>query len=319
MQVIDSHTGGEPTRVILDGGPDLGTGSMVERARRLAEEHPDFCRAVLGEPRGQIAMVGALLQPPEREGSITGVIFFDVDAVLGMCGHGSIGLGVTLGHLGRIGTGEHQIDTPAGAVSLALENAQTVTITNIESRRVQTAREIEVAGYGRLRGDVAYGGNWFFMVEPSPLKVDAGNLLALTDFSIRVREAANAQGATGERGELIDHVVLLGSADEPGVHGRNFVLTPDDTYDRSPCGTGCSALLACLAADQRLAPGAEIVQESVIGSRYRLSYQPGPGGGVISRITGQAYIMAESHLTFAPDDPFRAGIVTNNAKQLPNG
>ena len=322
MQIVDSHTGGEPTRVILDGGPDLGTGPMAERARRLADEHPDFCRAVLGEPRGQVAMVGALLQPAEREGSVTGVIFFDVDAVLGMCGHGSIGLGVTLAHLGRIGLGEHRIDTPAGAVSLALEDAQTVTVTNIESRRVHAAHDIDVPGFGTLRGDVAYGGNWFFLVEPSPLPVEAGNIPALTDFSIRVREAANAQGAVGENGELIDHVVLLGGADAPDIHGRNFVLTPDNTYDRSPCGTGCSARLACLAADQRLAPGDEIVQESVIGSRYRLSYQPGANGGVIPRITGQAHVMAESRLIFAAEDPFRAGIALSGgdtSPQAPHG
>ena len=267
-------------------------------------------------------MVGALLQPAEREGSVTGVIFFDVDAVLGMCGHGSIGLGVTLAHLGRIGLGEHRIDTPAGAVSLALEDAQTVTVTNIESRRVHAAHDIDVPGFGTLRGDVAYGGNWFFLVEPSPLPVEAGNIPALTDFSIRVREAANAQGAVGENGKLIDHVVLLGGADAPDIHGRNFVLTPDNTYDRSPCGTGCSARLACLAADQRLAPGDEIVQESVIGSRYRLSYQPGANGGVIPRITGQAHVMAESRLIFAAEDPFRAGIALSGgdaSPQAPHG
>ena len=267
-------------------------------------------------------MVGALLQPAEREGSVTGVIFFDVDAVLGMCGHGSIGLGVTLAHLGRIGLGEHRIDTPAGAVSLALEDAQTVTVTNIESRRVHAAHDIDVPGFGTLRGDVAYGGNWFFLVEPSPLPVEAGNIPALTDFSIRVREAANAQGAVGENGELIDHVVLLGGADAPDIHGRNFVLTPDNTYDRSPCGTGCSARLACLAADQRLAPGDEIVQESVIGSRYRVSYQPGANGGVIPRITGQAHVMAESRLIFAAEAPFRAGIALSGgdaSPQAPHG
>ncbi|MEC7141337.1 MAG: proline racemase family protein, partial [Pseudomonadota bacterium] len=170
--------------------------------------------------------------------------------------------------------------------------------------------------------DVAYGGNWFFLVDPSPLAVEAGNIPALTDFSIRVREAANAQGAVGENGELIDHVVLLGGADAPGVHGRNFVLTPDNTYDRSPCGTGCSARLACLAADQRLAPGDEIVQESVIGSRYRLSYQPGTSGGVIPRITGQAHVMAESRLIFADADPFHAGIAPSSpgtSPQPPHG
>ncbi|NOD34559.1 MULTISPECIES: proline racemase family protein [unclassified Ruegeria] len=308
MHVIDSHTGGMPTRVILDGGPDLGSGPLAERARLLATEHEAFYKSVLLEPRGQPGMVGALLVPPEDPNCETGVIYFDADAVLGMCGHGTIGLGVTLAHLGRITPGTHRIETPAGLISVELLDANTVRVTNIESRRVRASVSIEVEGHGQVTGDLAYGGNWFFIVDPSPIAVETGNIRALTDLTIAIREACIAQGVTGENGEDVDHVILQGKSPSQGIHSRNFVLCPDDEYDRSPCGTGSSARLACLAADGVLAPGEEIIQESVIGSPYRLSYQPGPNGGVIPTLTGQAHVMAEGKLIFAQNDPFCAGI-----------
>lgn len=308
MHVIDSHTGGEPTRVILDGGPDLGTGSLQDRARMLATQHRVFYRSVMLEPRGQPAMVGALLVEPVDSRCVTGVIYFDAKAVLGMCGHGTIGLAVTLARLGRIGPGVHRIETPAGVVEAELLDANTVTITNIESRRVHQAVSVDVEGLGTVTGDVAYGGNWFFIVEPSPLPVDTAHIGQLTEAAIAVREATIAQGLGGEKGEPIDHVIFQGKSDNGFAHGRNFVLCPDDQYDRSPCGTGCSAYLACLAADGMLQPGEEIVQESVIGSSYRLSYEPGPNGGVIPKITGQAFVIAESTLLFDECDAFRDGV-----------
>ncbi|WP_171235768.1 proline racemase family protein [Ruegeria sp. HKCCA6837] len=308
MHVIDSHTGGMPTRVILDGGPDLGSGPLAERARLLATEHEAFYKSVLLEPRGQPGMVGALLVPPEDPNCETGVIYFDADAVLGMCGHGTIGLGVTLAHLGRIAPGTLRIETPAGLISVELLDANTVRVTNIESRRVRASVSIEVEGHGQVTGDLAYGGNWFFIVDPSPIAVETGNIRALTDLTIAIREACIAQGVTGENGEDVDHVILQGKSQSQGIHSRNFVLCPDDEYDRSPCGTGSSARLACLAADGVLAPGEEIIQESVIGTPYRLSYQPGPNGGVIPTLTGQAHVMAEGKLIFARNDPFCAGI-----------
>lgn len=307
MHVIDSHTGGEPTRVILEGGPDLGTGSLADRARRLATEHEAFYRAVMLEPRGQPAMVGALLVEPVDTSCVTGVIYFDVDAVLGMCGHGTIGLAVTLAHMGRIGIGTHRIETPAGVVTVELHDPNTVTVTNIESRRVQRDVSLSVPGQGVVTGDIAYGGNWFFIVDRSPIPVTPENIGRMTELTIAIREASIAAGAGGEGGEAVDHVILQGHS-PTGAHSRNFVLCPDNNYDRSPCGTGSSARLACLAADGLLRPGQEIVQESVIGSSYRLSYQPGPNGGVIPRITGQAFVMAEANLVFDSKDPFRAGI-----------
>ncbi len=309
MHVIDSHTGGEPTRVILDGGPDLGSGSLVERAQILAAEHQEFCNSILLEPRGHPAMVGALLVNATDPESATGVIYFDADAVLGMCGHGTIGLAVTLAHLGRIDIGTHQIETPAGKIEVQLLDANTVEVTNIESRRVREAVSVEVSGLGTITGDVAYGGNWFFIVDPSPIPVLPTNLRALTDATIAIREATIKQGIGGEEGQPIDHVVFQGSSTNADVHSRNFVLCPDNSYDRSPCGTASSARLACLAADGRLLPGDIIIQESVIGSPYRLSYQPGIKGGIIPTITGQAFVMAECTLIFDECDPYKNGII----------
>lgn len=308
MHVIDSHTGGEPTRVILDGGPDLGSGPLSERAQRLATQHQAFYQSILLEPRGQTAMVGALLVTPVDPGCVTGVIYFDADAVLGMCGHGTIGLAVTLAHLGRIGIGTHKVETPVGIVEMCLTDSNTVTITNIESRRTSCAVPVAVDGLGVVTGDVAYGGNWFFIVDPSPIAVEPRNIRQLTDAAIAIREATIAQGVCGDGNQPIDHVIFQGPSPDASVHSRNFVLCPDDAYDRSPCGTGSSARLACLAADGLLHPGQDIVQHSVIGSPYTMSYQPGANGGIIPKITGQAHVMAQSTLLFHETDPYRHGI-----------
>jgi 4-hydroxyproline epimerase len=309
MHVIDSHTGGEPTRVILDGGPDLGSGPLAERAARLASEYREFYRSVILEPRGQVAMVCALLVPPVDPSCVTGVIYFDAEAVLGMCGHGTIGLAATLFYMGRIGTGQHRIETPVGVVTVEVHDANTVTVTNIESRRTHQGVSVEIEGIGTVTGDIAYGGNCFFLVDPSPIPVTSSNIRQLTDVTVAVREALIAKGLGCQPGMPVDHVIFYGPAETSDGQSRNFVLCPDDAYDRSPCGTGCSARLACLAADGKLAEGEEIVQESIIGSTYRLSYRKGPTGGVIPSITGKAYVMAESKLIFLPQDPFREGIV----------
>jgi proline racemase/4-hydroxyproline epimerase len=309
MHVVDSHTGGMPTRVILDSGPDLGSGTLAERAQRLTDEHEAFYKSVLLEPRGQPGMVGALLVDPVEQDCVAGVIYFDADAVLGMCGHGTIGLAVTLAHLGRIQQGRHKIETPVGVVEVDLKDDSTVTVTNVESRRVRKNAVVEVDGLGAVVGDVSYGGNWFFIVDPSPIPVKPSNIRSLTDAAIAVRKAAIIAGLGGENGEPIDHVVFQDPPNDAAVHRRDFVLCPDDTYDRSPCGTGSSALLACLAASGDLKAGEEVIQESVIGSPYRLSYQPGPSGGIIPKITGQAFVMAEGNLLFGAGDPFRNGIV----------
>ncbi len=308
MRVIDSHTAGEPTRVVLDGGPDLGSGTLAERAARLEAEHLDFCASVVLEPRGHDAIIGALLVPPSDPDCVAGVIYFNNLQNLGMCGHATIGLGVTMAHLGRIGPGRHKFETPVGVVEIDLIDANTVSVVNIESYRLAKDVTVEVEGIGPVTGDVAWGGNWFFLVKNSPVALTGANIRPLTDLTLKIRDALEKAGVTGKDGAWIDHIELFGPAEDPSAQSRNFVLCPGGAYDRSPCGTGCSAKLACLAADGALAPGEDYLQESVIGSTYKISYQPGPGGGVIPTITGQAFVTSDANLIFNPADPYRAGI-----------
>lgn len=316
MRVIDSHTEGEPTRVIVAGGPDPGEGPLAVRAATLAANHADLCRAVVLEPRGHDAMVGALLVEPSVPDCAAGVIFFNTIANLGMCGHATIGLVVTLAHLGRLEPGVHRIDTPVGVVEATLQGSNTVSVVNVESDRLAKDVTVEVPGIGPVTGDVAWGGNWFFLVKDSPVPLDSAAIPALTDTCLRIRRALERDGVTGRNGAWIDHIELFGPPTDPAsdpipdpaARARSFVLCPGGAYDRSPCGTGCSAKLACLAADGALAPGEEWVQQSIIGSTYRLSYAPGPTGGVIPTLTGRAFVTGEAQLIFNPADPFAKGI-----------
>ncbi len=310
IEVIDSHTAGEPTRVILRGGPDLGAGPPAARAARLEAEHRDFCNGVLCEPRGHEALVGALLMPPEDRSCAAAVIYFNTLGNLGMCGHATIGLAVTLHRMGRIGAGRHRIETPVGVVEVHLHDAHTVSVENVESYRLARGVEVTLGDGRRIVGDVAWGGNWFFLVDDSPIPIEPANIRELSDLALGIRAALERQGITGRDGAWIDHVELFGPPADPAAHARNFVLCPGGAYDRSPCGTGCSARLACLAADDQLRPGEEWVQEGVIGSRYRLHYRPGPQGGVIPTITGQAFVTAKAQLLFEPEDPYATGIGT---------
>ncbi|WP_428687697.1 proline racemase family protein [Roseibium sp.] len=308
MRVIDSHTAGEPTRVVLDGGPDLGSGSLAERAARLEAEHLDFCASVVLEPRGHDAVIGALLVPPSDPDCVTGVISFNNLQNLGMCGHATIGLAVTLAHLGRIAPGRHKFETPVGVVEVTLHDANTASVVNVESYRLHKDVTVEVEGHGPVTGDVAWGGNWFFLVKDSPVALRPSEIRPLTDLTLRIRAALEKAGVTGSEGAWIDHIELFGPPEDPANQSRNFVLCPGGAYDRSPCGTGCSAKIACLAADGVLAPGRDWVQESVIGSTYRVSYQPGTGGGVVPTVTGQAFVTSEATLIFDRSDPYRSGI-----------
>ena len=308
MRVIDSHTAGEPTRTIVEGGPDLGPGALGQRATRFEADEGWIRSALLTEPRGFDAMVGALLCPPGDPECETGVIFFHTAGNLGMCGHGTIGVAATLAFLGRIAPGTHRFETPVGIVSVDLLDANTAAVENIESYRTQAGVAVEVEGLGRIAGDVAWGGNWFFLCREAPLPLAMENIPALTEAAARVRAALARAGITGANGKEIDHIEFFGPPASAGADSRNFTLCPGGAYDRSPCGTGTSAKLACLAAAGALAPGEDWVQESIIGSTYRAHYRPGADGAVIATIEGQAYVVGETQLHFAPDDPYRTGI-----------
>jgi 4-hydroxyproline epimerase len=307
MRVIDSHTAGEPTRIVISGGPDLGKGSMAERRAIFAREHDHIRSFVVNEPRGHDAVVGALLCEPVDPSAAAGVIFFNNVGVIGMCGHGTIGLAVTLAHLGRIGLGLHRIETPVGDVTFELLSRNEARITNVPAYRHRKAVSVDVPGVGLVTGDIAWGGNWFFLTEHSTCAVELANIPQLTRDSQAMMDALNAAGLGGLDGAPVDHVEIFGKP-APGADSRSFVLCPGGAYDRSPCGTGTSAKLACLAADGKLAPGQRWIQESVIGSRFEASYQLAPEGRVIPSITGSAYVTADATLMRDADDPFQWGI-----------
>lgn len=308
LRVVDSHTAGEPTRVIVAGGPDLGAGSVADQRRRWQEHHDEVRRAVILEPRGSDALVGALLCPSPNGDCATGVIFFNNVGYLGMCGHGAIGVAVTLAYLGRASLGAMQLDTPVGVVGVELNAPNEATVENVESYCWRRDVVVAVDGLGTVRGDIAWGGNWFFLVEDAPVPLDLAHEAVLTRTAKRIKAALASQGVTGADGAEIDHMELCGPPRTKGAHGRNFVLCPGDAYDRSPCGTGTSARLACLAARGLLAPGEAWVQESVIGSRFTARYRPGSAGRIVPSITGEAFVCAEATLIRQPADPFRDGI-----------
>lgn len=307
VEVIDSHTGGEPTRVVIGGGPDLGAGSMAERVARFRQFHDEFRSAVVNEPRGSDVMVGALLCDPVDPECVAGVIFFNNVGYLGMCGHGTIGLIVTLAHLGRIGPGEHYVETPVGRISARLHESGEVSVFNVQSYRYREKVTVDVPGIGAITGDIAWGGNWFFLIEEHGQELSLPRVDHLTEFTARIMEALAAAGVTGEGGQPIDHIELFGPPSHPHLDSRNFVLCPGKSYDRSPCGTGTSAKMASLFAAGKLQPGQIWRQESIVGSVFE-GYVALRDDRVYPTIKGTAYVNAESTLILDERDPFCMGI-----------
>lgn len=305
VKVIDSHTGGEPTRVIISGGPDLGSDTLAIRLERFRTEHDDFRSAVVNEPRGSDAIVGALLCEPLDKTCVTGVIYFNNIGYLGMCGHGTIGVVATLASLGRIGPGTHRIETPVGVVTATLDADRSVEVANVPSYRLAADVAVHVIGLGPVIGDVAWGGNWFFLVKAHGLRLELANVEALTDFCSVLQESLPQAGIIGDDGHDIDHIELFGPSEI--ADSKNFVLCPGGAYDRSPCGTGTSAKLACLFADGKLAEGQVWRQESIVGSVFegRVSIVD---NAIHPHIRGSAFITAESELILDLRDPFCMGI-----------
>ena len=313
IQCIDSHTGGEPTRLVLSGFPELGDLPLPAAVELLRTRHERYRKATVCEPRGNDVMVGALLLPPRQPGSLASVVFFNNVGYLGMCGHGTIGLLATLEHLGRVTPGNYALDTPVGTVQVQLHGKGVVSIDNVPSYRHLAGVQLEVPGFGSVVGDVAWGGNWFFLCGAGSLPLLMDNVQELTRYSGAIRQALVAQGIAGRDAAEIDHIELMAGPQQAANHGRNFVLCPGGAYDRSPCGTGTSAKLACLAADGKLAPGALWRQESVLGSVFEGRYQwldgaGAAGGQVAPSIKGQAHVCGEATLLLHPEDPFCWGV-----------
>jgi proline racemase len=304
ISVIDSHTGGEPTRIVIAGAPDLGGGTVADRLKVFREQHDKFRSAVVNEPRGSDVLVGALLVEPSDKSCKAGVIFFNNVGCLAMCGHGTIGLIVTLAHLGKITAGDHKIETPVGIVTATLHNNGEASVANVPSYRKAKAAVVDVPGIGKISGDVAWGGNWFFLVGEHGRELSLAHVESLTDFTWRIRQAVNAQGFPE-----VDHVELFGPP-QSGGDSRNFVLCPGKAYDRSPCGTGTSAKLACLAADGKLAEEEPWIQESILGSKFtgKFRWHDRARGEILPIITGTAHVNAESTLLLDAADPFCWGI-----------
>ncbi len=306
VSVVDSHTEGEPTRVVTAGWPAPEGATMAERRDSLRARSDHLRRAVVLEPRGHDAVVGALLTPPVSEGALTGVVFFNDVGYLGMCGHGLIGVVRTLAHLGRLTAGSVRIDTPAGLVRAELEPDGSVSIENVPAYRHAADVEVEVPGIGWVRGDVAYGGNWFFLTEIPAPPLEAGNVGALLRATAAIRDALRAAGITGAGGAEVDHVELFGAPSRFDADSRNFVLCPGAAYDRSPCGTGTSAKMAALHARGALALEEQWVQESITGSTFT-GWLTSRDGALVPHIRGRAFVTAEATLRFDARDPFRGG------------
>jgi 4-hydroxyproline epimerase len=306
IEVVDSHTEGEPTRVVVSGWPQPEGRTMAERRAYLLERQDRLRQAVVCEPRGHDAIVGALLTPAVESGSAAGVVFFNNAGALGMCGHGLIGLVRTLEFLGRLGQGALRIDTPVGSVGARLETDGAVTIENVPAYCHARDVVLDVPGLGRVTGDVAWGGNWFFLTELGAPALELANVAALTDATARILEALQAQGVTGRDGAPIDHVELFGPPQREDADSRNFVLCPGLAYDRSPCGTGTSAKLAVLAARGKLRPGQRWRQESITGSRFE-AWLEEKDGALVPHIRGRAFVTGRATLFFDARDPFREG------------
>ena len=309
IRVIDSHTAGEPTRVVVEGGPDLGTGTLLERRDRLRSDFDWVRTACLAEPRGHEAMVGALLCEASEPDCAAAVLFFNNVGYLHSCIHGTIGVAVTLAHLGRIWPGVHRVETTVGVVEVELHEHGRVSVTNVPSSRHAHNVEVDVPNWGLVTGDVAWGGNWFFLIKEQGPPVKRSRIEELTAFAWAVRQELAKSGVTGAGGAEIDHIEIFGPpGDAREADSRNFVLCPGKEYDRSPCGTGTSAKLACLFADGELGPGEIWRQGSILDTVFEGSVEPLGDGKVIPRVSGSAWVNAEATLILDRADPFRVGV-----------
>lgn len=319
FKIIDSHTGGEPTRMVYDGFPDLVGDSIQDKLQYFKQNLDHLRQSIILEPRGNDVLVGALLLPATNPKATAGVIFFNNAGYLGMCGHGTIGVIISLAHQQKITAGEHWLETPVGLVKTTLHDDGSCSVQNVPSYRYKKQVAVKVPELGIIRGDIAWGGNWFFLVSEHGQDIQANNVTALTQACVQIKQALVAANITGENGGEIDHIELFADSNDAQVDSKNFVLCPGAAYDRSPCGTGTSAKLACLAADNILEPEQLWQQQGVVGSSFTGSYQYAtnlkntaamtyPKNTIIPTIRGHAYVCAETTLVVQEADPFKWGI-----------
>lgn len=316
MRVIDSHTGGEPTRVVVDGETLVQATTALDYREALRRQADWVRTALTHEPRGAPWMVGALLTPPPTPDHACGIVFFNNEGYLGMCGHGLIGAVATLNYLGRAEPGGMLIDTPAGDVSVELLADGKVRFENVLSYVHATRVEVVTRSWGPVRGDIAYGGNWFYLTPCEDINRFSAD--ELTRRAVEISDALISAGVTAD-GERIDHIELCGPPSDPTrADGRGFVLCPGREVDRSPCGTGTSAKVACLAASGHLAPGELWRQESITGSVFVSTYRSAPDG-VVPSISGVAHVTADLTIVLEHNDPLRHGFQLNALSARPGG
>ncbi len=308
LHVVDSHTEGEPTRVAVAGWPEPSGATMAERRDEMRLRHDRLRTGMLLEPRGYDALVGAVLTPPVSAGAVAGVVFCNDAGYLDMCVHGTIGVVRTLEFLGRIEPGVVRLDTPAGTVAAELHGDGAVTVANIACRCTALDVEIDVPGLGRVTGDIAYGGNWFFLTELAGMSLERDNVAALLRATIAIRAALASAGVTGDDGAPLEHIEVFGPPRRPDADARNFVLCPGAAYDRSPCGTGTSAKMAALHKRGLLPVEGRWIQESIVGSIFEGRLRAAAGEEIWPEICGRAYVTAKATLRFDSDDPYRYGL-----------
>mgnify|MGYP001350620688 CR=1 FL=1 len=316
VRVIDSHTAGEPTRIVISGGPNLGNGPLSTRRAKFQSDFDWFRSATMNEPRGSEVIVGGLLCEPYFDDCVAGVIFFNNVGYIGMCGHGTIGLISTLAFLGEIQPGVHQIDTPVGVVKAELLASGEVTVINVPSYCHRNNVEVELDNGEIVTGDISWGGNWFFLVEAPEFDYSIAGIPSLTTYAKQIRKAIDNSGITGRNNQRIDHIELFAPPHSNDSHSRNFVLCPGGAYDRSPCGTGTSAKIATLYESGQIREGELWRQESIIGSTFDARVNL-VNGQIIPSITGTAFVTADSKLILDPRDPYVHGIASSTCLTSP--
>jgi proline racemase len=324
--VVDTHTMGEPTRIILQGFPELQGENMMERKKFLEKNYDFYRTALMLEPRGHRDMFGALITKPVSEEADLGVIFMENSGYLNMCGHGSIGTATVAVEAGLVEVKEPYtyvvLDAPAGIIRTKVKvvdgRAVEVSFINVPSFVYKEGLEAFVPGYGKILFDISFGGSFFAIVdsEKTGIAIDQKNLETLTDLGMKLLDEINRSFEIKHPYldiTTVDLVEFYGKADNPEAHLKNVVIFGKSQVDRSPCGTGTSAKLACLYEGCKIGLGEEFVYESITGSMFRgmITEETEVNGkkAIIPQITGSAYVTGLNRLIIDSYDPQKYGFL----------